>query len=364
VQRAGLRRRRRLDLSLWRRPFGRLPDGREVDEFTLDNGRGLALSLIPLGGIVTALRCPDRDGHCANVVLGLPSLEDYLQHNRAHFGTLVGRYANRIAGGRFVLDGQACQLARNEGANTLHGGPGGFGRRWWQVEPLVANDDVAVALSLVSEHGDQGFPGRLELSVRYTLTPRNEWRIDYLATTERPTVLNLTHHAYWNLAGSGSVLGHRLWLPARRFLAVDAQLIPERIAAVEGTPFDFRQPTPIGERIRVADVQLQRARGHDHHWLLDAADGALRPAARLHDPISGRVLEIETTEPGIQFYSGNFLDGSQLGRHGQALRQSDGLCLEPQHAPDSPNRRGWPSTVLRPGEVFRSCTVHRFGTDG
>ena len=364
MQRAGFRRRRRLDLSLTRRPFGRLADGREVDEFTLDNGRGLELSLIPLGGIVTALRCPDRAGRSANVVLGLPSLDDYLQGNPAHLGTLVGRFANRIARGRFVLDGRTHELVRNEGPNTLHGGPIGFGRRWWQVAPLPAADDVALELSLVSEDGDQGFPGRLELSVRYTLTPRNEWRIDYRARTDRPTVLNLTHHAYWNLAGGGSVLGHRLRLPASRFLAVDATLIPERIAEVEGTPFDFRQPTPVGERIRAADVQLQRARGYDHHWLLDIADGRLAPAARLEDPDSGRVLEIETTEPGIQFYSGNFLDGSQLGRNGQALRQGDGLCLETQHAPDSPNHGSWPSTVLCPGELFRSCTVYRFDTDG
>jgi aldose 1-epimerase len=364
VQRAGLRRRRRLDLSLTHRPFGRLPDGREVDELTLANGRGLELSLIPLGGIVTALRCPDRAGRSANVVLGLPTLDDYLQGNPAHFGTLVGRYANRIAGGRFVLDGRSHELVCNEGPNTLHGGPIGFGRRWWRVASLPAADDVALELSLVSEDGDQGFPGRLELNVRYTLTPLNEWRIDYRARTDRPTVLNLTHHAYWNLAGGGSVLGHRLWLPASRFLAVDATLIPDRIAEVEGTPFDFRQPTPIGERIRAAEAQLQRARGYDHHWLLDTADGRLTPAARLEDPGSGRVLEIETTEPGIQFYSGNFLDGSQLGRSGQALRQSDGLCLETQHAPDSPNRGAWPSTVLRPGELFRSCTVYRFDTDG
>ena len=351
-----------MDLNLTRRAFGRLPDGQEVDEFTLDNGRGLQLSLIPLGGIVTALRCPDRAGRSANIVLGLPTLNDYLQRNQAHFGTLVGRVANRIAGGRFVLDGRAHQLACNEGHNTLHGGPGGFGSRWWQVTPLPAGGEVAVELKLVSEDGDQGFPGRLELNVRYTLTARNEWRIDYLASTDRPTVLNLTHHAYWNLSGGGSAFDHRLWLPARRFLAVDDLLIPERIAAVDGTPFDFRQPKPIGERIRAANTQLQRARGYDHHWLLDGHDGRLAPAARLEDPLSGRVLEIETSEPGIQFYSGNFLDGSLLGRHGQALRQGDGLCLETQHAPDSPNRRGWPSTVLRPGQTFCSTTVYRLGT--
>lgn len=349
-----------------RRPFGRLADGREVDEFTLANGRGLELSAIPLGGIVTALRCPDRDGRSANVVLGLGSLDDYLLRNQPHFGTIVGRYANRIAGGRFALDGRAYELGRNEGANTLHGGPGGFGTRWWSIEalPAAADGSVALAFGLSSEDGDQGFPGRLDVSVRYTLTSNDEWRIDYHATTDRPTVLNLSHHAYWNLAGGGSALGQRLWLAASRFLAVDAALVAQKAVPVDGTPFDFRQPTIIGERIRSASEQIVRARGYDHHWVLDRRGDALTLAARLEDPGSGRVLEVETTQPGIQFYSGNFLDGTLVGRSGQALRQGDGVCLETQHAPNSPNRRDWPSTVLRPGEAFRSTTVHRFGVDG
>ena len=346
-----------------RRPFGRLADGREVDEITLRNGRGLELSVIPLGGIVTALRCLDRRGRSANVELGLRSLDDYLLRNSAHLGTIVGRYANRIAGGTFALDGRTHALARNEGANTLHGGPGGFGSRWWSVDalPPAADGSVTMELGLVSEDGDQGFPGRLKAGVRYTLTPHDEWRIDYRATTDRATVLNLSHHAYWNLAGGGSALGHRLWLAASRFLAVDTELVAQRLTPVDGTPLDFRRPTVVGERIRDGDEQLVRARGYDHHWVLDRDGASLALAARLEDPGSGRTLEIETTQPGIQFYSGNFLDGTLVGSSGQTLRQGDGLCLETQHAPNSPNRPDWPSTVLRPGGVFRSTTVHRFG---
>lgn len=344
-----------------RRPVGHLDDGREVEEFVLDNGRGVELAVIPCGGIVTALRCPDRDGRSANVVLGL-SLRDHEQR-KANFGTLVGRYANRIAGGSFTLDGQTHRLPRNEaGTNTLHGGPVGFGARWWDTSALPpANDgSVALELTLTSEDGDQGFPGRLELRVRYTLTPGNEWRIDYRALCDRATVLNLTHHAYWNLRGNGSALGHRLQLAASRFLAVNRALVPEHECPVDGTPFDFREATLIDERIRESHEQLVRARGYDHHWVLDGDGPALKPAARLEDPVSGRVLEIETTEPGIQFYSGNFLDGSLVGSDGRTFRQGDGICLETQHAPDSPNRPEWPSTVLRPGDVFSSSTLHRF----
>ena len=236
------------------RPFGTLPDGRAVFEHTLDNGRGLTLRTINLGGIVTALHCPDRDGRPANVVLGFDSLTDYVERN-PNFGTLVGRFGNRIAGGRFVLDGALHQLALNDGVNALHGGPGGFGKRWWAIEPLppAADGSVALELTLVSDDGDEHFPGRLDVTVRYTLTVLNEWRIAYCATTSRATVLNLTHHGYYNLAGGGSALDHELSLNAGRFLPVDATLIPTGIAAVDGTPFDFREPVRIAERIRSGD---------------------------------------------------------------------------------------------------------------
>jgi aldose 1-epimerase len=347
------------------RSFGCLPDGREVHEHTLDNGRGLSLRVINLGGIVTALHCPDRDGRSANVVLGFSELTDYAERN-PNFGTLVGRFGNRIAGGRFVLDGEPYQLVQNDGENALHGGPGGFGKRWWQIDPLPAQADgsVALELSLTSDDGDEHYPGRLDVKVRYTLTPADEWRIDYRATTSRTTVLNLTHHGYYNLAGEGSVLDHTLTLNASRFLAIDERLIPVDIRDVQGTPFDFRAPMRIGERIRSGAPQLMAARGYDHCFVLDrGGETGLRDlvrAARLADPESGRVMEIETTEPGVQFYSGNFLDGRLRGSSGHAYRQGDGVCLETQHFPDSPNRPEFPSTVLRPGETYQSTTVHRF----
>jgi aldose 1-epimerase len=350
------------------RPYGHLPDGRAVHEYTLDNGRGLLLRAINLGGIVTELHCPDRDGRRANVVLGFGALADYVERN-PNFGTLVGRFGNRIAGGRFMLDGEPHQLALNDGAsdgaNTLHGGPRGFGKRWWAIQPLPPQPDgsVALELGLSSDDGDEHYPGRLEVTVRYTLTPADEWRIDYRATTSRATVVNLTHHGYYNLAGSGSALDHTLQLNASLFLPVDARLIPTEIAEVDATPFDFREPTRIGARIRAGVPQLLAARGYDHCFMLDrhGRDG-LVPAARLCDPASGRVMEIATTEPGIQFYSGNFLDGRLRGAHGQAYRQGDGVCLETQHFPDSPNRPEFPSTVLRPGATFQSTTVHCFST--
>jgi aldose 1-epimerase len=355
--------------ALTTRLFGTLPDGRAVHEYTLDNGRGLRLSAINYGGIVTAIECLDRMGRMANVCLGFASLDDYVQRN-PHFGTLVGRYGNRLAGGRVTIDGMAHQLNVNDGPNSLHGGTVGFGKRWWSVEalPVAGDGSVALALGYVSADGEEGYPGELTVQVRYMLTPDNEWRVDYQAETTRATVVNLTQHAYFNLAGQGSVLDHRLMLAASRYAAVDATLIPEAFVDVAGTPFDFREATRIGARLRDAHPQLLRARGYDHHWILDrpvdAPANALRFAARLVDPASGRQLEIETTEPGLQFYSGNFLDGSLPGRHGQAYRQSDGLCLETQHPPNAPNMAPGPdvpNTVLRPGQVFRSSTLHRFG---
>jgi len=348
------------------RLYGHLPDGRAVHEYTLANGRGLVLRAINLGGIVTALECPDRDGRSANVVLGFDNLADYAERN-PNFGTLVGRYGNRIAGGRFTLDGHTHQLACNNGTNALHGGPTGFGKRWWAIEPVPGEPDGsdALELTLTSDEGDEHYPGRLDVTVRYTLTPANEWRIDYRATATRATVVNLTHHGYYNLAGRGSALRQTLMLNASLYLPVDATLIPTEIAEVDGTPFDFREPTRIGERIRSGAPQLLAAGGYDHCFVIDRGGdrgGArgLVHAARLADPASGRVMDIATTEPGIQFYSGNFLDGRLRGSGGEAYRQGDGVCLETQHFPDSPNRPEFPSTVLRPGETFQSTTVHRF----
>lgn len=345
-----------------KRPYGQLPDGSPVVEYTLDNGRGLRLRAINLGGIVTELQVPDRDGRSANVVLGFGMLDDYVERN-PNFGTLVGRYANRIAGGRFVLDGETYRLPLNDGANSLHGGPQGFGKRWWAVEPVPAAADgsVALDLSLTSEDGDGHFPGRLDVNVRYTLTPGNAWRIDYRAVTSRPTIVNLTHHGYYNLASSGTALDQELSVNASRFIEVDANLIPTGIVSAGGTPFDFRQPRRIADRIRDGSPQLLLPRGYDHCFVLDRTDApGLVHAARLADPASGRVMDVSTTEPGVQFYSGNFLDGRLRGAGGQAYRQGDGVCLETQHFPDAPNHPEFPSTVLRPGRTFQSTTVHQF----
>ena len=350
-------------MTITERAYGRLADGTPVTEYTLDNGRGLRLCAINLGGIVTSLQVPDRTGRSDNVVLGLPTLADYVDRN-PHFGTIVGRYANRIAQGRFAIDGVAYQASVNDGPNTLHGGARGFGARWWQITPLADEGagESALELRYTSVDGEEGYPGELQVRVRYTLTPSDEWRVDYEAVCDRPTHVNLTHHDYFNLAGDGTVLDHALTIPASRFTTVDATLIPTGLSDVTGTPFDFRLPTAIGQRIREGHEQLVRARGYDHNWVLDrdAAPG-LALAARLAHEATGRVMEVYTTEPGVQFYSGNFLDGTLVGASGRLIRQGDGLCLETQHFPDSPNRPEFPATLLRPGQMFRSTTVHRFG---
>lgn len=350
-----------------RTEYGRLPDGRVVHAYTLTNALGLKLTAITLGGIVTGLWVPDALGRHDNVVLGFDNLDDYV-HRNPSFGIIVGRYGNRIAGARFELDGHTHTLSRNDGPNCLHGGAEGFGHRLWAAEPAEPRPGEAEALQLhlTSPHGDQGFPGELRVTVRYALGAEdNHWRIDYEATTDRATVVNLTHHDYFNLAGHGTALRHRLAIPASRYSEVDEHLIPLRHAAVGGTPFDFRTPTPIVARIRDAHPQLQRARGYDHNFPLDSRPGAegLRLAVTLDDPHSGRRMDVLTTEPALQFYSGNFLDGRLAGPGGRLYRQGDGLCLETQHHPDSPHHEpgpDWPSTVLRPGEVRRSTTVHRF----
>ncbi len=349
------------------RDYGRLPDGRTVHEYRLDNGLGLQLTAITLGGIVTGLWVPDAQGLSGNVVLGFDNLDDYV-HRNPSFGIIVGRYGNRIAGASFELDGETHVLSRNDGPNCLHGGAQGFGHRLWQAEAAEPRDGEAEALvfSTTSPHGDQGFPGELQVRVRYALSAtENAWRIDYEATTDRATVVNLTHHDYFNLAGHGSALRHRLTIPASRYSEVDEHLIPLRHASVDGTPFDFRQACPIVARIRDAHPQLLRAKGYDHNFLLDGMPDAqgLRLAAVLEEPHAGRRMEVLTTEPALQFYSGNFLDGSLAGPGGCIYRQGDGLCLETQHNPDSPHHEAsadWPSTVLRPGEVWRSTTIQRF----
>ncbi|MEU3449173.1 aldose epimerase family protein [Streptomyces thermolilacinus] len=343
-------------------PFGLLPDGTEVRRWRLENG-GTRLAVLSLGGIVQSLETPDRDGRYANVSLGFGALDGYLA-SRSYLGALVGRYGNRIARGRFDLDGTRHRLSAADGEHTLHGGARGFDQYNWTVHGFTDGTDTGLVLTLVSPHGDMGFPGTLRVRVVYTLTGGGDWRIDYQAVTDRPTVVNLTSHVYWNLGGesAGPVHDHELSLAGSHITPVDAELIPTGgTAPVAGTPFDFRTARPIGPGLRADAPQLRHAGGYDHNWVLDkGVTAAPEPAAVLREPVSGRVLRIATTEPGIQFYSGNFLDGSATGSGGRPYGRGDGLCLETQHFPDSPNRPEFPSTVLRPGETYRSTTVHSF----
>ncbi|HZS81352.1 MAG TPA: aldose epimerase family protein [Stellaceae bacterium] len=346
--------------------FGVTDDGTPVDRYILANARGMRVSILTYGAVIAALEVPDRDGRPANVVLGLPTLEDYLRRS-PHFGALTGRFANRIANGRFALDGVVYELPHNDGANTLHGGNRGFDKVVWQAIDGETGGE-SLRLRHFSPDGDEGFPGRLAVEVVYTLGADNDLRIDYAASTDRPTIVNLTNHSYFNLAGEGSgdVLGHEIEIAAARFTPIDEAKIPTgEIRPVAGTPFDFRRPAALGARIRAGDAQLLFGRGYDHNFVLDRAglDGPAF-AARLREPRSGRVLEVLTTAPGLQLYSGNMLTGALVGPSGRAYRQSDGVCLETQLFPDAPNQPHFPSAVLRPGERFRSSTVFRFSADG
>jgi len=338
--------------------------GETVELFTLKNSKGVTATIIGWGGIVVSLTAPDRAGRFADVVLGYDTLEPYLKPN-PYFGALVGRYGNRIAKGEFPLDGQVYHLPKNNGENTLHGGKVGFGQKLWAVREIKAKDGSALELTLTSPDGEEGFPGTLVTRVTYTLTEQSELRIDYEATTDKPTVLNLTNHSYFNLAGpgGGDVLGHVLRLDADRFTPVGKGLIPTgELRSVAGTPFDFRVPTPLGARIDAKDPQLELGGGYDHNFVLNGPAGTLRLAARVVEPRSGRVLEVLTTEPGVQLYTGNFLDGSP-GKDGQSYGRRTGFCLETQHFPDSPNQPSFPTTTLRPGAVFKSTTVYRLTTE-
>jgi aldose 1-epimerase len=342
--------------------FGTTPAGEDVELYTLRNTHGVEVRITNYGGIVTRLLVPDRDGVPGDIVLGYDSLSSYLAGS-PYFGAIVGRYGNRIARGRFVLDGTEYTLARNNGENHLHGGLKGFDKVVWQAEPYEGEAETGLRLSYVSEDGEEGYPGRLSVTVSYALTNANELRIEYRAETEEPTVVNLTHHSYFNLAGhdSGDILGHELEIAASRYTPVDSGLIPTgELRPVAGTPMDFREPISIGARIEEADEQLRFGRGYDHNFVLDGYDGSLHFAARVYEPTSGRVMEVYTTEPGIQFYSGNFLDGSNVGKGGTPYEHRSGFCLETQHFPDSPNQPQFPSTVLRPGESYASTTIYRF----
>lgn len=329
--------------------------------YTLTNAHQIEVSVIAYGGIITAIRVPDRAGVLENVVLGFDDPDDYLTKN-SYFGSLIGRYANRLANAQFTLNGRLYTITANDGKNALHGGVAGFDKRLWTVDDSE-REAGRLTLSYLSADGEEGFPGNLSVGVTYTLTDLNELIMDYTATTDQPTVVNLTNHSYFNLAGGASIEDHLLTIRADHYTPINAGLIPTgEVAPVAGTPFDFRNPTRIGAGLRDAHPQLLVGRGYDHNFVLTHQEvGGLELAARVHDPRSGRVLETWTTEPGIQFYSGNFLNGAVVGSGGKTYRQSDAFCLETQHFPDSPNQPDFPSTVLRPGETFTSRTIYKFG---
>ena len=350
--------------SVTRERFGVSPDGRTVDVYTLANARGIRMRVLTYGGIIQTLETPDRTGKLDDVVLGFDDLQGYVKSS-PYFGAIVGRYGNRIARGRFTLDGRTYTLAVNNGPNHLHGGIRGFDKVVWAAESFSSDTAVGLVLTHTSPDGDEGYPGALRAKVTYTLTNRDELAIDAEATTDKPTIVNLTNHTYWNLAGDGTrdILGHVMTIESNAIVPVDSTLIPTgQLMPVAGTPFDFRTPTAVGARIGDPHVQMRYGGGYDHTFVLDRAGGtALSHAVRVNDPTTGRTLDISTTEPGVQVYSGNFLDGSFAGKRGRVYRRRYGLALETHHYPDSPNQPSFPSVVLRPGETYRTRTVWRFG---
>lgn len=355
-QRAGI-------AAMKREPFGTALDGEAVDLITLTNARGVELRAMTYGAIIVSLKVPDRAGTLGDVVLGYDSLAGYVKSS-PYFGAVVGRYGNRIAKGKFTLDGKSYTLAANNGPNALHGGLKGFDKVVWSADTMRSPEGVGIRFRYVSTDGEEGYPGTLTTTVTYTLTDSNEVHIAYEATTDQATPVNLTQHTYFNLAGQGDILAHVLTLNADRFTPVDSTLIPTgELAPVVGTPFDFIAPHAIGESIDGDHHQLKFGGGYDHNFVLMRPDAGLVLAAVLKDPLSGRTLEVRTTEPGVQFYTGNFLDSSLTGKGGVVYSHRTGLCLETQHYPDSPNQKAFPSTILRPAETYRSKTVWAFRTE-
>jgi aldose 1-epimerase len=345
--------------SVQKSEYGRMPDGTVIEQYTLTNARGTVARIITYGALLTELQVPDKQGRMGDIVLGFDKLEDYLK-GHPYFGATIGRVGNRIAKGKFELKGQTYTLAQNNGPNHLHGGLKGFDKVVWKAQVVKAKKGAAVRFTYVSPNGEEGYPGKLTATVTYTLTDANELRLDYTAKTDKATPVNLTNHSYWNLAGSGNILDHLLTLNADCYTPVDDTLIPTgQIAPVKGTPMDFTQPTAIGARLLDLDGS---PRGYDHNFVLNGRGKAQKLAASLFDPGSGRVLEIYTDQPGVQFYSGNFLDGTLKGKKGQVYHQYYGLCLETQHFPDSVNHPNFPSTILKRCKTYKSTTIHRFST--
>ncbi len=348
--------------SIIRGVFGTMPDGKAVEAITLRNANGIELTAITYGGIITSLKTPDRSGRTGDIVLGFDSLDGYLKEH-PYFGAIIGRYGNRIGKAQFAIDGATYKLAANNGPNHLHGGVKGFDKVLWNAAPAGQN---GIVFSRTSPDGEEGYPGTLQVRVTYTLTDKNELIVDYHATTDKPTPVNLTQHSYFNLRADGTsdILGHQLTINADRYTPVDDTLIPTgALAPVDGTPFDFRKPVAIGERINQDHPQLKNGKGYDHNWVLNGSGSGLRLAARVLEPSTGRTIEVRTTEPGLQFYAGNFLDGTLKGKGGAIYKQRTGFCLETQHFPDSPNKPNFPSTILKSGGTYRSQTVFTFGVD-
>jgi len=344
--------------------FGTVPEGR-VDLYTMPNSRGMEVRVMNYGGIIVSLRVPDKKGVLADVVLGFDTLDAYL-NNKPYFGAIIGRYANRIANGKFTLNGAGYRLARNNGMNSLHGGLKGFDKVLWRGEQFENNQGIGVVFTYTSKNGEEGYPGNLKAKVTYTLTDQSELQIEYQATTDEATPVNLTNHSYFNLVseGNGDILKHNLILNADRFTPVDSTLIPAgELRSVAGTPFDFTKPTAIGARIDTNNEQLAIAHGYDHNFVLSRKGSGLELAGRVHEPQTGRALEVYTTEPGVQFYTGNFLDGTITGKHGHAYNKHAGLCLETQHFPDSPNHSNFPWTILKPEQTYNSRTVYKFSAE-
>jgi aldose 1-epimerase len=341
-------------------PFGTTKEGTAVQLYTLQNKAGSVATISSYGGLVTSLKVADRTGAISDVTLGYDNLDGYLK-DTPYFGALVGRYGNRIARGHFTLEGQMYTLATNNGVNALHGGLKGFDKVVWTAKPFQSKAGPALELNYVSKDGEEGYPGTLTVKAVYTLTEDNGLKLEYTATTDKPTVANLTHHSYFNLAGKGDVLGHVVMIPADRYTPVDSTLIPTgELAPVEGTAFDFRKPTAIGARIGNDETQLKYGNGYDHNWVINKTMGKLTLMARVSEPTSGRVMEVWSTEPGLQFYSGNFLDGTITGKGNWTYQFRNGFCMEPQHYPDSPNQPNFPSVVLKPGQVYHNIIEYKF----
>ncbi len=354
-----------IDMKIEKQVFGKMPDGQEVLLYTLTNTNNMQVQITNYGGIITSVMVPDKNGKLSDVVLGYDNPDGYIKAT-PYFGCIVGRYGNRIAKGQFTLNGKTYSLATNNGPNHLHGGIVGFDKVVWSVKEITDKDVLGLELNYVSKDGEEGYPGNLSVTLTYTLTNQNEIKIAYLATTDQPTVVNLTNHSYFNLkdAGTTPILDHKLMLDADAITPVDSTLIPTgQFMPVAGTPFDFKKLTPVGERIQADNEQIKFGLGYDHNFVLNGTAGELRLIGKVYEPTSGRVLEILTTEPGVQFYSGNFLDGSITGKKGAVYQQRHGFCLETQHYPDSPNQPNFPSTVLNPGEKYQTTTIYKFSVE-